>query len=376
MKRLFVQKRHSSLNPKILHPMPDFPALQNDLLLRAARGEPTERIPVWIMRQAGRYLPEYRAVREKHDFFEVCRTPELAAKVTLQPVERFPLNAAIIFSDILVIPQALGLEVQMIPGKGPHFPKPLQKPADLTRLEIPDIDDKLDYVFEALTLTRHRLQGRVPLIGFAGAPWTLMAYMTEGGGSKHFATAKTWLYEYPEAAGELLQQITDAVVDYLIGQVRAGAQVLQVFDSWAGILTPNAFQEMSLPYLRQIADQVKQRCPDVPLIVFAKGAHYALEVLADTRYDVISVDWTISPQQAHRRVNGRTALQGNLDPCILYASPAVIRREVREMIEAFGHRAYIANLGHGMHPDHDPEHVRAFVQAVHEYSIERPTPAT
>lgn len=348
--------------------MPDFPALQNDLLIRAAFGEPTERTPVWMMRQAGRYLPEYREIRAEHEFFDVCRTPELAARVTLQPVERFPIDGAIIFSDILVIPQALGLEVQMVPGKGPHFPNPLQGPADLERLEVPNVDQQLGYVFDALTRTRQELAGRVPLIGFSGAPWTLMAYMIEGGGSKHFAAAKSWLFEHPVASRELLQQITDAVVEYLVGQVQAGAQVLQVFDSWAGILDPATFSEITYPFLEQIAARVKEQCPETPLIVFAKGAHYALESLANTQYDVISLDWTMDPRQARSRVDAQTALQGNLDPSVLYASPEVIREKTKQMIQAFGSRGHIANLGHGMHPGHDPEHVRAFVEAVQKYS--------
>ncbi|NBC16296.1 MAG: uroporphyrinogen decarboxylase [Bacteroidetes bacterium] len=345
-----------------------FPALTNDLLLRAARQEPVERTPVWMMRQAGRYLPEYRALRADHDFFTVVRTPELAAEVTLQPIERFPLDAAIIFSDILVIPQALGLDVQMVKGKGPHFPDPLSGPEDLERLRTPDVSQELAYVFEALTLTRRRLEGRVPLIGFCGAPWTLMAYMIEGGGSKSFTTSRSWLYRHPEASRRLLQAITDVCVEYLIRQIDAGAQVVQVFDSWAGLLGPATFETFALPYLRQIAEKVERAHPDVPCIVFAKGAPYALPALADTAYDVISLDWTMDPREALRATGGRKALQGNLDPAALYAPPDAIRQEVRRMLQAFGPRGHIGNLGHGMHPDHDPEHARAFIEAVHEES--------
>lgn len=348
--------------------MPDFPPLSNDLILRTARGESTERTPVWMMRQAGRYLPEYRAVREEHTFFEVVETPELAATVTLQPIDRFPLDAAIIFSDILVVPQALGLEVQMVKGKGPHFPEPLTEPGEMTRLVDPDIDDTLGHVFAALTETRHQLQGRVPLIGFCGAPWTLMAYMIEGGGSKAFKTARRWLYQYPESSQQLLQRITDVLVDYLIGQVDAGAQMLQVFDSWAGLLGPRTFRTIALPYLKQIASRVKTAHPDVPLVVFAKGAHYALDDLAETDYDVISLDWTMDPEDAREIVGERAVLQGNLDPCALYAEPDAIRREVQHMLARFGSDGHIANLGHGMHPDHDPEHARAFIEAVQEFS--------
>jgi len=348
--------------------MPEFPPLQNDLILRTARGEATERTPVWMMRQAGRYLPEYQAVRAEHSFFEVVGTPELAATVTLQPIDRFPLDAAIIFSDILVVPQALGLEVEMVSGKGPHFPDPIASPDDLDRLVTPDVDDALGHVFAALTRTRHDLDGRVPLIGFAGAPWTLMAYMIEGGGSKTYNAARKWLYAHPDAARRLLQTITDVVVDYLIGQVEAGAQLLQVFDSWAGLLGPQMFRKFLFPFLEQIADRVKDACPEVPLIVFAKGAHHALDSLADTAYDVISLDWTMDPQAASLLVGDRAVLQGNLDPCALYADPDAIDREVQHMLAGFGPQRHIANLGHGMHPTHDPEHARAFIDAVHRHS--------
>ena len=349
--------------------MPDFPLLKNDLILRAARGEPTERAPVWIMRQAGRYLPEYRALRAEDEFFTVVRTPELAAEVTLQPLERFPLDAAIIFSDILVVPQALGMEVEMVKGKGPHFPRPLDGPADLDRLRSPeDAAGDLEYVYTALSVTRRQLGGRVPLIGFCGAPWTLMAYMIEGGGSKTFARSKAWLYAHPEASHRLLQRITDVLAGYLVRQADAGAQLLQVFDSWAGLLTPAAFRSFALPYLRDLAGRVRAERPGVPLIVFARGANYALPDLAEAGYDVVGLDWTVDPAEARAAVAGRVALQGNLDPCALYASPAVIREEVERMLDAFGPGAHIANLGHGLHPTHDPAHVGVFVEAVHELS--------
>ena len=348
--------------------MPDFPALQNDLLLRAARGEPTERTPVWMMRQAGRYLPEYRALREEHPFFEVVGTPDLAAEVTLQPTRRFSLDAAIIFSDILVVPQAMGLEVQMVPGKGPHFPEPLAGPDALGRLVEPDLEAALGHVFDALTLTRQRLAGRVPLIGFCGAPWTLMAYMIEGGGSKTFKMARAWLQQHPDESHALLQRITDMLVPYLNRQIEAGAQFVQVFDSWAGLLGPRTFRTFALPYLAQIAERVGEAHPEVPKVVFAKGAHYATEALAETDYEVISLDWTMDPTAAREAAGSLAALQGNLDPCALYAAPQAIRRQVQDMLAAFGPRGHIANLGHGMHPDHDPEHARAFIEAVHELS--------
>ncbi len=347
--------------------MCDFPPLQNDLLLRAARGEDTPRAPVWMMRQAGRYLPEYRALRAGEQFFKVCRTPALAAEVTLQPIERFDLDAAIIFSDILVVPQAMGMEVRMEKGQGPVFPEPLHEPDDLDRLVTPDVATELGYVFGALTEVRRALAGRVPLIGFCGAPWTLMAYMVEGAGSKQFARARSWLHRYPLASHELLRCLTDILADYLIRQVEAGAQAVQVFDSWAGLLGPKEFETFALPCLRDLAHRFKQAHPEVPCIVFARGAHHALKDLAATEYDVIGLDWTMDPVEA-RKQTGHKALQGNLDPAVLFARPSTIRTEVRRMLEAFGPRRHIANLGHGMHPNHDPAHARIFVDAVHEFS--------
>ncbi|KAJ2764012.1 Uroporphyrinogen decarboxylase in heme biosynthesis [Coemansia nantahalensis] len=336
------------------------------------------------MRQAGRYLPEFRAIRVENDFFNVCRTPELATEVTLQPIRRYPelLDAAIIFSDILVIPQAMGMQVEMVPGKGPHLPEPLREPRDLARLTDQrkgfSVGRELDYVYKAITNTRHALAGRVPLLGFVGAPWTLMAYMVEGGGSKTFAEAKAWLFRCPQAAHELLRRIAAVAAEFLVGQVHAGAQALQVFESWAGELSPRDFAEFSLPYLRQIAAHVKQRCPDVPLTVFAKGAHYALEQLAtETAFDVISIDWTIDPAAARIRVDRalrsagsarRVVLQGNLDPTLLFADEDTLRRRTAEMCASFGATGHIANLGHGMMPAHDPERLRVFLQTVHSAS--------
>lgn len=348
--------------------MPSFPDLENDLILRTARGETTDRTPVWMMRQAGRYLPEYQEVRSQHDFFEVVETPELAAEVTIQPVDRFPIDAAILFCDILVVPQALGLEVVMVSGKGPSFPRPLTTPDQMDRLVEPVVEEALGHVFDALTRTRHELGGRVPLIGFSGAPWTLMAYMVEGGGSKSYRHARAWLYRHPEASKELLQRITNVVVEYLIEQVNAGAQMLQVFDSWAGLHGSETFRTFCLPYLQQIASQVKREHPEVPLVVFAKDAHFALDALAETDFDVISLDWTMDPGSARHVVGDRAVLQGNLDPCALYADPDSIRREVQHMLAGFGPQQHIANLGHGMLPDHEPEHARVFIEAVHEYS--------
>lgn len=359
----------------------EFPPMKNDLILRAARGEQTEKVPVWVMRQAGRYLPEFREVRAEQDFFKVCRTPELACKVTMQPIDRYELDAAIIFSDILVVPQALGMEVEMIPGKGPNFPEPLKTVDDLKKLkEHVDVDESLGYVFDAITLTRKTLAGRVPLIGFCGGPWTLMAYMVEGGGSKTFSKAKTWLFAHPNETHQLLNKIAEVSVRYLVGQVKAGAQMLQVFESWAGELSPAMFAEFSSFYLTKIYKDVQAgiaewreemkaqgiEIPSIPMVVFPKGANYAIAELAGV-YDVVQVDWTVEPKTA-RALAGETTLQGNLDPCALYAPAEVITTEVEKMIAAFGTKRYIANLGHGMHPTHDPEHLRVFIDAVHSVS--------
>ncbi|XP_039632541.1 uroporphyrinogen decarboxylase [Polypterus senegalus] len=352
----------------------DFPELKNDTFLRAAKGQETQYVPVWCMRQAGRYLPEFRESRAGKDFFETCRTPSACCELTLQPLRRFPLDAAIIFSDILVIPQALGMEVLMVPAKGPTFPDPLKDPEDLNRLKVKvDVTAELGYVFQAITLTRHKLEGKVPLIGFSGAPWTLMTYMIEGGGSPTMSKAKRWLYSHPEASHRLLRQLTDVIVEYLFEQVKAGAQALQVFESHAGCLGPVQFTEFALPYLRDIAHRVKAKLKEssldtVPMIVFAKDGHYALEDLAQSEYDVVGLDWTIDPKAARIRTGGRVALQGNLDPCALYAPKDKIGEIVKKMIEGFGSQRYIANLGHGLYPDMDPEHVGAFVDAVHTHS--------
>ncbi len=344
------------------------PPLQNDLILRAARGEAVGRVPVWMMRQAGRFLPEYRAARDGHTFFETCRLPDLVSELTIQPVRRFDIDAAIIFSDILVVPLAMGMDVQMVVGQGPVLPDPIARPSDLERLRNPDVDEELGYVFDAIRRTRIDLDGRVPLIGFSGAPWTLMAYMVEGSGSKSFSHARSWLHLEPAAAHRLLDKLTDVIIEYLMGQIRAGAQIIQLFDSWAGLLGPDVFRSFELSVLRRIATALKAAHPDVPLTIFARGAHYALEDLADSDYDVISVDWTVDPAEARARTGNRVTLQGNLDPAVLFASEEVIRREVHRMVEGFGTQRYIANLGHGIMPDHDPVRAAAFVDAVHSIS--------
>lgn len=354
-----------------------FPALKNDLLIRAARGEEVERVPVWLHRQAGRYLPEFRDERTRADFFTLCRTPELACRVTIQPLDRFPLDAAIIFSDILVVPQALGLEVLMVPGSGPQLPQPLVDPTHLPRVRAAadvDVQAELGYVFDAISLTRHRLEGRAPVIGFAGAPWTLMAYMVEGKGAKSWNKARAWLYRYPAESRALLQTIVDVVVPYLVGQVRAGAQVLEVFDSWAGDLTPELFREFVLPGLADIASRTKRALRDaglepVPMTIFPRGAHFAFEWLAkETEYDVISLDWGIEAPEARRLAGDGVSLQGNLDPAVLYADGETIDREAARMVAAFGRQRYICNLGHGMLPDHEPRAVAQLVESIKKHS--------
>jgi len=360
-----------------------FPPLKNDLILRAARGEHTERAPVWVMRQAGRYLPEFRKLRESHEFFEICRTPSLAAEITLQPFRRYSglLDACIIFSDILVVPQAMGLEVEMLPAKGPHFPQPLVVPTDIARLkENVNVDEELDYVYKAISLTRNLLEGAVPLIGFCGAPWTLMAYMIEGGGSKTFQLAKTWLFKYPDDSKKLLSRIADVCVDFLVGQIKAGAQLVQVFDSWAGELSVHDFNTFSLPYVKQISAGVRSKLKaegiaSVPMILFAKGANLVLDELASSAgYDVLGLDWCVDPANTRAQVGTKVALQGNLDPNVLYGGSEAIEREVRRMCEGFkaggdgSCRAWIANLGHGITPGVNPEDLKWFFQCIHKYS--------
>ncbi|CAF3350366.1 unnamed protein product [Rotaria sp. Silwood1] len=358
----------------------NFPPLKNDLILRACRGETVERVPIWIMRQAGRYLPEYKAVSAQHSFFEVCRTPKLACEVTLQPVRKFDLDAAIIFSDILVIPQALGMEVEMVANEGPCFPQPLKVPEDLnTKIDrTRKASTELKYVYDAITLTRQTLDGQCPLIGFSGAPWTLMSYMIEGKASSTMSKSKRWLYSYEKESHDLLNILANFTIDHLVEQIAAGAQLVQLFESHCACLTPDLFNRFSLPYLCQIAKGVrdelsKRQISPVPLIVFAKDAHFGLQDLATTGlFDVISLDWTITPTniQLLRKENPTLILQGNLDPCALYASKENLEKFVRQMLEIFGTKRYIANLGHGIYPDISVDNVKWFIDAVHLISKE------
>lgn len=376
--------------------------LRNDIIIRAARGQKTERAPVWVMRQAGRYLPEFRKIREEHGFFECCRNPEIASEITVQPIRRYEglIDAAVIFSDILVVPQAMGMEVEMVPSKGPSFLQPLESPKDMSRLKKVDVEKDLGYVMDAIRLTKIKLAGAVPVIGFCGSPWTLMAYMIEGGGSKTWEKAKRWLFDYPEESKELLSRIASVCAQFLVAQICAGAQLLQVFDSWAGELTPYDFREFSLPYLTSIAVEVHDRLSTMskktpPIILYAKGAiNHSMTEICRSGFDVIGIDHTVEPAWARKcvaeaqtssrkfaKVSGDkstahpVALQGNLDPALLYAKPEVIFDRVNRMLDPQyggfgGGGALICNLGHGITPNVDPEHLRAFLMAVRRISKE------
>ena len=339
--------------------------LKNDLLLRTLRGEKTERTPVWMMRQAGRYLPEYIVLRKKYSFFERCQTPELAAAITIQPVDIVGVDAAILFSDILVVPQAMGLEVQLIESQGPILPDPIKTVKDLIRVRVPNVDETLGYVFEAIKLIKQELNGRVPLIGFAGAPWTILCYMVQGKGSKTFDEAKAFCYMQPELAHQLLQMITDTTIAYLKGQIAAGADTIQIFDSWGGLLSPDDFENISLKYIRQIVAAVKE---EAPVIIFAKGAWHSLDAMAATGAAGLGIDWCISPKMARQFAGDHVTLQGNFDPAKLLSPIPVIKKEVKAMINAFGKDRYVANLGHGILPNVPVDHARAFVDTVKEES--------
>lgn len=336
--------------------------LQNDLLLRAAKGEKTERTPVWLMRQAGRILPEYRAVRNSlSGFKELVETPELAAEVTIQPVDLLGVDAAIIFSDILVIPEAMGLTYEMVEKKGPHFPETIKTMADVDRMKIASVED-IQYTIDAIKITKKELNGRVPIIGFAGAPWTIFSYMIEGGGSKTFSNARKMLYTQPELAHALLDKITKSTITYLKGQIEAGANIVQVFDSWAGVLPANHYTEFSIKYIKQICDAIAE----VPVTVFAKGAFWAREEIGNLNCRTVGLDWNMDVAESRRLIPNKT-LQGNLDPCILYSSFSEIEKATKEMLKKFEGVPHIANLGHGVYPDTNPEHVKCFIEAVKAY---------
>jgi len=346
--------------------------LQNDRLLKALLREPVDVTPVWLMRQAGRYLPEYRKVRKQAgSFMDLCSNPELACEVTLQPVERYPLDAAILFSDILTIPDAMGLGLYFEEGEGPCFEKPVRRAADVQALGVPDPESELRYVMDAVRLIRRVLDNRIPLIGFAGSPWTLATYMVEGGTTKTFSQVKGMLYSEPALLHQLLETTAEAVTAYLNAQVAAGAQALMIFDTWGGVLTPRDYRDFSLQYMQGIVDGLTREAEDrkVPVILFTKGGGQWLEAMADTGVDALGIDWSTDIGEARRRVGNRVALQGNLDPATLYGTPAVIRERVAGVLEAFGAGSgHVFNLGHGITPDVDPEHAGALVNAVHELS--------
>ena len=346
--------------------------LKNDRFLRALLREPVDMTPVWMMRQAGRYLPEYRATREKAgSFMDLCKNPELACEVTLQPLDRFPLDAAILFSDILTIPDAMGLGLYFTEGEGPRFERPVRDAAAIRALGVPDPEQDLGYVVDAVRTIRRELAGRVPLIGFSGSPWTLATYMVEGGSTKTFARSKGMMFDEPGLMHELLAKLADAVILYLNAQIAAGAQAVMIFDTWGGTLTPRDYRSFSLAYMQRIVEGLTREADGrrVPVILFTKGGGQWLEWMADTGSDALGLDWTLDIGDARARVGRRVALQGNLDPCTLYASPDAIRRAVGEILASYGAGSgHVFNLGHGIHPAIPPEHAAAMIDAVHEQS--------
>jgi uroporphyrinogen decarboxylase len=348
-------------------------ALKNDLLLRALLREPTPRRPIWLMRQAGRYLPEYRATRTRAGgFLEMCTNPEIACEITLQPVERYPLDAAILFSDILTIPHAMNLGLEFEAGEGPKFERPVRSAADIDKLGVPDPGQELKYVIDAVARVRRELQGRVPLIGFAGSPWTVATYMVEGGSSKTFGIIKRMMYEAPRELHRLLELLAKSTILYLNAQIAAGAQAVMVFDTWGGVLTPAQYEEFSLRYMGRIVAALTRESEGrrVPNIVFTKGGGAWLDKIAAIGCDAAGVDWTTDLRAARKAVNGRVALQGNLDPSALFAPPAVLRAETLRVLESYGAGAgHVFNLGHGITPDVDPERVALLVKTVQEWPI-------
>ena len=346
--------------------------LKNDRFLKALMRQPVDRTPVWMMRQAGRYLPEYRATRaQAGDFMSLCKNTELACEVTLQPLERFELDAAILFSDILTIPDAMGLGLYFEEGEGPKFRKPVRTEADIEQLQVINTASDLSYVTDAVSMIRRELQGRVPLIGFSGSPWTLATYMIEGQSSRDFARAKTMLYTQPELMHQLLDKLALSVIDYLNAQIVAGAQVVQIFDTWGGALSHAAYQEFSLAYMQKIFSGLIKQADgrDVTVILFTKGGGLWLEAMADTGCHALGLDWTMDIGAAKKRVGDQVALQGNMDPAILRADPATIEREVQGILASFGAgNGHIFNLGHGITPDIDPQHAKVFIEAVHKFS--------
>ncbi|MGD9393144.1 MAG: uroporphyrinogen decarboxylase [Chromatiales bacterium] len=346
--------------------------LKNDRFLRALLREPVDMTPVWMMRQAGRYLPEYRATRSKAgDFLTLCKTPDLACEVTIQPLERFPLDAAILFSDILTIPDAMRLGLYFGEGEGPKFERPVRTQGDVDAIGVPDPEDDLGYVMDAVRTIRRELDGRVPLIGFSGSPWTLATYMVEGGSTKNFSLSKGMMFEKPASMHALLGKLADAVTLYLNAQIAAGAQAVMLFDTWGGVLTPDDYREFSLNYMQRIIEGLTRENDGrrVPCILFTKGGSLWLDAMADAGPDALGLDWTISIGDARAQVGDRVALQGNMDPCVLYSSPERIEQEVQKILASFGKGAgHVFNLGHGIHPEIPPEHAAAMIEAVHKHS--------
>ena len=338
--------------------------IKNDLFLRALKGETVERPPVWMMRQAGRYLPDFMKLKEKYDFFTRCRTPELATEITVMPIHQVGTDAAILFSDILVVPQAMNIEVEMKPGVGPWLPNPVCSMDDVNKVIVPDIDETLGYVLDAVKMTKKELNDEVPLIGFAGSPWTILCYAVQGQGSKNFDIAKKFCFTNPQAAHTLLQKITDTTIAYLKAKVEAGVDAVQIFDSWGGMLSPRDYDEFSWKYIQQIIDALKG---EIPVIAFGKGCWFALDKMAVSGASALGVDWTCSPEMARKLTGGEITLQGNFDPSRLYSPPSEIKDMVHTMIDEFGKDRYIVNLGHGILPDIPVENAIAFVEAVKEY---------
>ncbi|SHI90572.1 uroporphyrinogen decarboxylase [Flavobacterium haoranii] len=338
--------------------------IQNDLFLKALNNETVERPPVWMMRQAGRYLPEFRALREKYDFFTRCKTPELASEITVQPIRIVKPDAAILFSDILVVPQAMGIDVELEDGIGPIIPNPIRSLKDIEQVRIPDINESLGYVMDAIDMTKEMLNNEVPLIGFAGSPWTIFCYAVEGKGSKSYDKAKGFCFSEPVAAHLLLQKITDTTIAYLKEKVKHGVNAVQIFDSWGGMLSPTDYQEFSWQYINQIVEAL---APETKVIVFGKGCWFALNDMAKSKASALGVDWTCSPKNARYLTGGKITLQGNFDPSRLLSPIPTIKKMVHEMIDEFGKDNYIVNLGHGILPNIPVDHAKAFVEAVKEY---------
>lgn len=339
--------------------------IKNDLFLRALNGETVERPPVWMMRQAGRYLPDFMKLKAKYDFFTRCQTPELASEITVMPIDQVGTDAAILFSDILVVLQAMNIEVEMKPEVGPWIPTPIRSEKELKQVVVPNAEEALDYVIQAVKQTKAALNNRVPLIGFAGSPWTLLCYAVQGQGSKNFDKAKAFCFSQPELAHRLLQMITDTTIDYLKAKVAAGVDAVQLFDSWGGLLSPDDYNIFSWPYLQQIITALKD---DIPVIVFGKGCWFALNDMAKSGASALGVDWTCSARNARYLSGGKITLQGNFDPSRLLSPIPTIKHEVKKMIDAFGKDRYIVNLGHGILPNIPVDHAKAFVEAVKEYN--------